>query len=71
MKIGEFVQQPKGFKAFIPGKFPPVDSFSFSKLTEQLHARASLFVGKLDGVTQLLPDIDLFIFMYARKEAAL
>lgn len=43
----------------------------FSKLTEQLHARASLFVGKLDGVTQLLPDIDLFIFMYARKEAAL
>ncbi len=71
MKLGEFVQQPEGFKAFVPGKFPPADSFEFSKLTEQLHARAALLVGKLDGVTQLLPDVDLFIFMYARKEAAL
>jgi Fic family protein len=71
MKIGEFVQQPKGFKAFIPAKFPPEDSFVFSKQTEHLHAHASLLAGKLDGVTQLLPDIDLFIFMYARKEAAL
>ncbi|MBM3256730.1 MAG: Fic family protein [Candidatus Liptonbacteria bacterium] len=71
MKLGDFIQQPKGFKAFVPGKFPPVEPFEFSKLTEQLHAKASLLVGKLDGVTQLLPDVDLFIFMYARKEAAL
>lgn len=71
MKIGEFIQQSKGFKAFIPAKFPPDASFVFSKQTERLHAKASFLVGKLDGVTQLLPDIDLFIFMYARKEAAL
>lgn len=71
MKIGDFIQQKEGFKAFIPTKFPPEGSLNFSKQTEHLHARASLLVGKLDGVTQLLPDIDLFIFMYARKEAAL
>lgn len=71
MKIGEFVQQPKGFKAFIPAKFPPENPFIFSKQTERLHAQAAFLVGKLDGVTQLLPDINLFIFMYARKEAAL
>jgi len=71
MKLGEFIQQPEGFRAFIPGKFPPAAPFEFSKLTEQLHARAAFTVGKLDGVTQLLPDVDLFIFMYARKEAAL
>ncbi len=72
MKIGEFKQQAGGFKAFIPAKFPPEeDSFIFSKQAECLHSRALLLVGKLDGITQLLPDIDLFIFMYARKEAAL
>lgn len=27
-------------------------------------------LGKLDGITQLLPDLDFFIFMYIRKEAA-
>lgn len=28
-------------------------------------------LGKLDGITQLLPDVDFFLFMYVRKEAAL
>ena len=26
-------------------------------------------MGKLDGITQLLPDVDFFIFMYVRKDA--
>lgn len=71
MEIGKFIQQPGGFKAFIPSKFPPESALIFSKQMESLHAKASFLVGKLDGITQLLPDIDLFIFMYARKEAAL
>lgn len=71
MKIGEFVKQPEGHKAFIPAKFPFEEMPVFSPLTEMLHSRATLAVGKLDGITQLLPDLDLFIFMYARKEAAL
>ena len=71
MEIGNFVQQPAGFKAFVPSKFPPAKTFDFSSLTESLHARAAFFLGKLDGITQLLPDLDFFIFMYVRKEAAL
>lgn len=71
MDIGTFVQQPQGFKAFIPAPFPPAERFSFSPLNERLHARASFLLGKLDGITQLLPDLDFFIFMYVRKEAAL
>ncbi len=71
MKTGEFIQQPEGFKAFVPHKFPFEGKSEFSAQTEMLHARAALAVGKLDGITQLLPDLDLFIFMYARKEAAL
>ncbi len=71
MRIGTFVQQPKGFKAFVPDPFPPKVGFTFSPLTQSLHAKAALMLGKLDGITQLLPDLDFFIFMYVRKEAAL
>lgn len=71
IEIGKFVQQPQGFKAFVPNVFPPTERFLFSPLTEKLHARAALMLGKLDGITQLLPDLDFFIFMYVRKEAAL
>jgi Fic family protein len=71
MEIGKFIQQPQGFKAFVPGPFPPEGRFFFSSLTENLHAQAALLLGKLDGITQLLPDLDFFIYMYVRKEAAL
>lgn len=70
MKIGELVQQPTGYKAFTPDKFPPVERITLSSKTQQLHAKAVLMLGKLDGITQLLPDLHFFIFMYIRKEAA-
>lgn len=70
MKIGKIIQQPTGYKAFIPDKFPSEESINLNSKTQQLHARAVLMLGKLDGITQLLPDLDFFIFMYIRKEAA-
>src|SRR3990167_6766712 len=70
MKIGHIVQQPAGYKAFVPDKFPPGQLISLNSKTQQLHAKANLMLGKLDGITQLLPDLDFFIFMYIRKEAA-
>ena len=69
MKIGHIVQQPAGYKAFVPDKFPPGQLISLNSKTQQLHAKANLMLGKLDGITQLLPDLDFFIFMYIRKEA--
>jgi len=70
MKIGKLIQQPSGYQAFIPDKFPPRQQIILSSKTQQLHAKAVLILGKLDGITQLLPDLDFFIFMYIRKEAA-
>ncbi|MBP9718877.1 MAG: Fic family protein [Candidatus Levybacteria bacterium] len=70
MKIGKLIKQPTGYNAFIPDKFPPVPPISLNAKTQQLHAKAALMVGKLDGITQLLPDLDFFIFMYIRKEAS-
>ena len=69
MKIGRYIQQPNNYKAFIPDEFPPSEQLLTSPKTQQLHARAALLLGKLDGITQLLPDLDFFIFSYIRKEA--
>lgn len=74
MKLGKYKQQKsskfKNYKAFIPAKFPPEGGFEFSEKTQQLNDEAVLKLGKLDGITQLLPDLYFFIFMYVRKEAA-
>ncbi|MBI4096313.1 MAG: Fic family protein [Candidatus Levybacteria bacterium] len=70
MRIGQLIQQATGYKAFIPDKFPQGEYIDLSPKTQRLHAKASLMLGKLDGITQLLPDLDFFIFMYIRKEAA-
>jgi Fic family protein len=68
--IGRYVQQREGYKAFIPEKFPPTElSLNEPKIVKLL-ANANLQLGKLDGLTKLLPDIDFFIFMYINKEAA-
>jgi Fic family protein len=68
--IGKYIQQKAGYKAFIPEKFPPVElSLNEPKIVKLL-ANANLQLGKLDGLTKLLPDIDFFIFMYINKEAA-
>jgi Fic family protein len=69
MKIGRIIQQSTGYKAFIPDKFPLVQSIVLNTKSQQLHARAVLMLGKLDGITQLLPDLDFFILMYIMKEA--
>src|SRR5437870_3567210 len=70
MKIGKLIKQPTGYSAFVPDNFPPFPVINLNAKTQQLHAKATLMVGKLDGITQLLPDLDFFIFMYIRKEAA-
>ncbi|HEX4045494.1 MAG TPA: Fic family protein [Gammaproteobacteria bacterium] len=70
MKIGHFLKQPQGYKAFIPEPFPPHAGFDFPKKLIQKASHATLSLGKLDGVTQLLPDVDFFLFMYICKDAA-
>ena len=69
MKIGKLIQQPIGYKAFVPDKFPPEEKIILNTKTQKLHAKAVLMLGKLDGIIQLLPDLDFFILMYIRKEA--
>ena len=42
MNIGKLIQQPGGYKAFIPKKFPPDKKIIINTKTQQLHARAVL-----------------------------
>src|SRR3989338_7614484 len=70
MRLGTFRKQPEGYEAFIPDKFPPVGGFQFSKEILRKNDTAVRLLGKLDGITQLLPDVDFFLFMYIRKDAA-
>lgn len=67
--IGQNRQQKEGFKAFIPAPFPQAGLFTHSPAIIKKDAQASRLLGKLDGITQLLPDVDFFLLMYIRKDA--
>lgn len=69
MKLGTFRKQPQDFEAFIPDPFPPKSGFQFSPQTIYKANLATRKLGKLDGITQLLPDVDFFLLMYIRKDA--
>ncbi len=62
--VGEKVE------AFIPPPLPPAPPVRMDRLNSLLE-RANLALGRLDGMTSILPDTDLFLYMYVRKEALL
>ncbi len=57
-------------RAYVPPPLPPAPPIDLSNLASRLE-RATLALGRLDGVTSILPAPPLFIFMYVRKEALL
>ena len=67
--IGKNIKQPQGFKAFVPYAFPDKRLFNHPPQVIKKDTQASRLLGKLDGITQLLPDVDFFIYMYVRKDA--
>ena len=69
-RIGVYRPQPEGFKAFVLESFPPKDTLVFSPAIQQKHAEAMRLLGKLDGITALLPDRDYFLEMFVRKDAS-
>ncbi len=69
--IGFYRQQPTGYKAFIPEKFPSPNLVEWDNDLICLLSLADRAIGKLKAIDQLVPDVDFFSFMYVRKEAAL
>ena len=68
--IGRYVSQPEGYKAFVPLPFPPKEELQFSDKIIKKHTEAIRLLGKLDGITELLPDKNQFLRMFIRKDAS-
>ncbi len=58
-------------RAFVPLPLPPQPPLDLSGSLQQMLEAALLALGRLDGVTTLLPDQTLFLYTYVRKEAVL
>jgi Fic family protein len=69
IEIGEMRKQTAGYEAFVPLPFPPKAGFEFTPGILKKNDTATRLLGKLDGITKLLPDADFFLLMYLRKDA--
>jgi Fic family protein len=67
--IGHNVAQPEGYNAFIPADFPPQGILNLPLALQQKYDMARGLIGKLDGATHQLPDVDLFLQMFVLKDA--
>jgi len=70
-RAGKYVRQIGGYKAFIPKNLPPDPPIKMDGEMLTLLSQADRELGRLDGSTETLPNPDLFVFMYVRKEAVL
>jgi len=58
-------------RAFVPSSLPPSPRITFDGERQKGLERATLALGRLDGVSTLLRDRTLFLYSYVRKEAVL
>ncbi len=69
-RTGSFVRQPGGYWSFDPAPLRPGIVERDAELDRLLSA-ADRAIGRLDGAAAILPNPDLFVSMYSRKEALL
>ena len=60
----------ESYNAYIPNPLPPKPSLEMEKIYPLLD-HANIALGRLDGLSILLPDPSLFLYTYVRKEAVL
>lgn len=58
-------------RAFIPAPLPPEPALDLSGSRQRLLERATHAIGRLDSISTLLPDPQLFLYAYVRREAVL
>jgi Fic family protein len=72
-RLGRSVETSVGgevVRAFVPSALPPEPPIDVMSLLPKLSA-AERAIGRLDGITVLLPRQELLLYMYVRKEAVL
>ncbi len=68
-RSGHYVRQQTGYRAFLPAPLPPTPALELGGELHALLSRADRALGRLDGSVVTLPNPDLLVFMYVRKEA--
>lgn len=69
MRSGRYIQQPTGYKAFIPSPLPPNPPLVLDAEMVRLLSKADRKLGQLNGLASIISDPDLFVYLYVRKEA--
>jgi Fic family protein len=73
-RAGTFKEVPEGpasYVAFHPAPLPPDPPLILDVELHRLLDRANQALGRLDGITLLLPDPEQFLYTFIRKEAVL
>jgi Fic family protein len=71
-RIGRTIKTTVGdetVSAYLPNDLPPSPSLALSEVHIDLMQVASQSLGRLDGASLMLPNVDLFTYMFLRKEA--
>ncbi len=72
-RIGRFLRcavAGESYAAYLPPNLPPRPELDMASLYPLLD-KANTAIGRLDGMSMVLPDPSLFLYMYVRKEALL
>jgi Fic family protein len=59
----------ESFRAYVPAPLPPEPDLVWDQELRHLAEQAAMAVGRLDGISALLPQPDIFLYAYVRKEA--
>jgi Fic family protein len=70
-RAGKFVTQLNGYKAFIPNPLPPDPPLRYDEKLQLLLSEADRALARLEGVATILSNRDLFVAIFAKKEALL
>lgn len=70
-RTGRYVTQPTGYRAFIPSALPYNPPLRYDGRLLVALSEADQELARLDAATEFLPNPDLFVRMYVRKEAVL
>ena len=72
-RLGSYIRSSiagETYQAFLPPPLPPVPPLDLAPL-QKLLVRAGQAIGRLDGIADTLPDGNLLLYYYVRKEAVL
>lgn len=69
--MGVTIRQKGGYQVYIPKSLPPDPPIRFDDELQALLSEADRALARLDGMATVLPNADLFVAMYVKKEALL